>query len=91
MRAEADEFEAVAVGFAVDQDEIGADVAVAVVGPVAGQGVVYVAAGEGGVGEQQVNHLGQERIQFFIQDPGFFTAVVALEAAGVSNINPCFN
>lgn len=44
------------------------------VGPVAGQGVVDVAAGEGDVGEQQVNHLGQERIQLFAQDPGFFTA-----------------
>ena len=91
MGAEADEFEAVVVWLSVDQDQVGADVAVAVVGAVAGQGVVDVAAGEGGVGGQQVNHFGQERIQFFTQEPGFFTAVVALEAAGVSNTNPCFN
>ena len=81
MGAEADQFEAVGVGFAVDQDEVGADVAVAVVGPVAGQGVVDVAAGEWGVGEQQVNQFGQERSQFFAQGFGFFTAIVALEAA----------
>jgi len=43
--AEADELEGLRVGFAVDEDEVRLDVAVAVVVPVAGQRVVAVAGG----------------------------------------------
>ena len=64
MGAEADQFEAVGVGFAVDQDEVGADVAVAVVGPVAGQGVVDVAAGEGGLASNRSTNSARSASSF---------------------------
>jgi hypothetical protein len=47
--AEADELEGLRVRLAVDEDEVGLDVAVAVVLPVAGEHVVAVAGREGEV------------------------------------------
>lgn len=52
MGSEAHESKGLGVGLLVDEDQVGLDVAVSVVAPVAAQGVVVMPAAEGPVGGQ---------------------------------------
>jgi hypothetical protein len=59
MRSKPNEFEAIIIRLAVDQNEIRPDVAVAVIVPFAGQWVIELPARQRRVGGEQVDDIHQ--------------------------------
>ena len=53
--------------------------------PFSGQLVIDIAAGQRLVHDQQINHLRQKGIQLPAKNPRFLAAIVAPEAARISN------
>lgn len=86
VRSEAHEFERLGIRLAVDENEIGPDVAVPVIGPFTGQPVVEVAPGKGVVVGEQVHHRHQRGVEALAMPPRFLALVVTLEAPGVANL-----
>lgn len=85
MRAEAQQFEAFSVRLAVNEDQIGADMAVAMIVPFANQGMIDVTRWQERVGRQNVDRLLEERVEFLAEGAGFLAPIIPLEAAGVFN------
>lgn len=85
MRAKAHELQRLIVRQPVDQHEIGANVAVAVVTPVAGQGVIVVTRLERPVCNQSVQHRGKIRHEGRAVLPFHLPLIVALELPGALN------
>lgn len=57
MRAEPDELEHTIGRLPVDEDKIGLDVAVAVIGPRPGECMIAVGGGQGEIGAQELNQI----------------------------------
>ena len=86
MGAEPDEVQVFVVGFSVDEDQVGPDMAIAVVAPVAGKPVVVIPARQGRIGRNEVYYLHEDGIEGLAVSPQLFPAVVAPEAFRVSNL-----
>ena len=71
MRAKAHQFEALVIRLAVDQNEIGPDVAVAVIVPFAGQWVIEIPARQRRVGGEQVTTSISRASSFLVCRPDF--------------------
>jgi hypothetical protein len=59
MRAEANQIKVLVVGFPINQDEIGPDMAVAMIGPFTKKRVINVNAGQGHISGEQIHHFHQ--------------------------------
>lgn len=59
MRSEAHQFEAVVTRFAVEKNEIGLDMAVAMVAPFARQRMIEIAARERPISSEQIDNFHQ--------------------------------
>lgn len=59
MRAEANQIKVLIIGFAVNQDEVGLYMAVAMIGPFTKKRMVNVAAGQGPINGEQIHNLHQ--------------------------------
>jgi hypothetical protein len=64
VRAEADKLKIFIVGFAVDQDQVGLDVAVPMIVPVTRQRVIETPARQLIVIGEKVDDIDQERVEF---------------------------
>lgn len=73
------------VWFPVNQNEIGPDMAIAVITPLARERVIEIAARQQCIRNQHIDGFHQNDIKFFAVPPGFLAFVVALEAIGVPN------
>ena len=82
MRAEPDKLKARFVRLAVDQNEVGLDVTVAVIVPLAAERVIEIPPGQGLVLRQQRHGCQQIGIEALAVPSGFLAPVVAAEAAG---------
>ena len=87
MGTKAHQVEISFVWFAVNQDEIGPDVAIAVIGPFTTKRVVGICDGEPHVIGQEVDSFHQSGIQYFPMPPCFFPFIVVFELLGVSNLS----
>ena len=85
MRTETHQIDRNIVGEAIDQHQVGLDMAVAVIFPVPGQGVVVMSLLQGLVGHQLRDHLDKVGIEGFPMSPLLFTLVVSLELTGAAN------
>ncbi len=85
MRSQSHELERVVVGLAIDQDEIGLHMAIAMVFPVAGEGVVAPSSGHGSVKSQFSKQLRQFCRKSFAMRSFELALVVTLEFAGPLN------
>jgi hypothetical protein len=59
VRAEANQIKVLVVGLAVNQDEVGPDMAVAVIGPFTKKWVINVDAGQGLISGEQIHDFDQ--------------------------------
>ena len=82
LRAEPDKLKTRIVRLSVDQDEVGADVAVAVIAPLATERVIEIAARQRLVLRQHGDGFEQGGIEALAVPSGFLAPVVAAEAAG---------
>jgi hypothetical protein len=83
--ADTDELKHTFTGLAVDENEIGLDVAITVVGPLTGECVVSVGSGQRGVGAQELDQAVKlVREEFPVLASGF-ALQIALEAGGKLN------
>ncbi len=85
MGAKADEIKACFVRFAVDQNEIGPDVAVAVILPLAAKGMIEISPGQRLIFRQHGHCFEQLGVESPALPSGSLSFVVAPEAAGVPN------
>ena len=86
MRTKAHKLECVFNRSAVDENEIRADVAVAVIVLFAGQLVIEIPARQSLAGGWQVVNIHQQGIQLRAVPTGFFSPVITLKTGGVSNL-----
>src|SRR5450830_523590 len=86
MRTEPHEFEIMVVWFPINQNEIGPDVAIAVIAPLARERVIEVASRQQHIRSQHVDGFHQNGINLFAMPYGFLAFVVALDAVGVLNL-----
>lgn len=84
--AETYKLEVVGVGLTVNQEQVGADMALTTVLPLLGQFVVLIALWEGCVGGKQRDGLGKEDVELGANRPGPFALIVAFEDAGALNL-----
>ena len=82
MRAEANELQRVVVGLAVDQDQVGLDMAIPVITPIPGQRVVTVAHFRCFIIRQEVQNWHQVGIERCPVLTFGFSFVVAVELPG---------
>lgn len=82
MRAKPDKVQPFIFGLSIDQDEIGLDVAIPVIFPVTGQGVVVVTLRQWLIAGKQGNHGQEILVQGLAVLAFFLTLVVALEGTG---------
>src|SRR5436309_3075188 len=85
VRADADKLERVVVGFAIDENEIRPDVAVAAVPPGATQRMIAKAGRQRRVGRQEVGGVGQQRVQPVAVWASFLALEIAAKAGGRLN------
>jgi hypothetical protein len=71
VRAETDEFEAGLVRHAVDQDQIGPDVAVAVIAPLAAERVIKITSGQPIVLRQMFTAFSNSASRYLLRRPAF--------------------
>lgn len=86
MGAETDEIKARTIRFAINQDEIRPDMAVAVIGPFATERMVEIPSRQRVIICQYRDGFQQRRIEVPTVPSGFLAAVIALKAASVPNI-----
>ena len=86
MRTETHEFETVIIRLAIDENEIGFDMAVTVIAPFSGQRMIEIPARQRSICGEQVDDLRQESVELLAVPPGFLAHVVMLEAGGVFNL-----
>ncbi len=79
MRAEADKLKAGFIRLAVDQDEVGLDVAVAVIVPFAGKRVIEIPPGQRLVLRQQCHSFQESGVEALAVPSRFFLFVIAPE------------
>ena len=79
MRAEPDQIEMIRVGFAIDQHEIGPDMAVAVILPPTRQLMILVTPGQLAVRRQLGNDAPKFGVQGACEPPFLFPPVVTFE------------
>ena len=82
VRTKTDEFEDIGTTLAVDEYEIGPEVAVAAALPGASQGVVAVPGLHGPVGDERLYDSAQDSIEIPLMPSFAFPAVVAFELTG---------
>jgi hypothetical protein len=85
MRTEPDKLKAVVVRLPVDQHEIGPDVAIAAILPLADERMVAKALRQWSVGREDVHRLHEQFIELLAEDAGLLASVVPLKARGVLN------
>jgi hypothetical protein len=85
VRPEADEVEVLFVELAVDQDQIGPDMAVAVISPLSAQRVVEQATRQGCVSRESIDDVQQGGVEVLGVTATLFAAVVAFEAMAEPN------
>ena len=85
MRTKTHEFEIMVVWFSINQNEIGPDVAIAVITSLARERMIEVASRQHCIRSQHVDGFYQNDIKLFAVPSGFLAFVVALEAIGVPN------
>jgi hypothetical protein len=71
MRAETHQFEAVIIRFAIDENEIGLDMAVAVIAPFTGKHMVEISSRQRLIGGEQVDYLHEQSVQFLTFFPWY--------------------
>jgi hypothetical protein len=72
MRAKTHKFKAVVIRLPVNENEIGPDVAVAVIVPFAGRWVIEIPAWQRRVGGEQDDDLHQQGVRFLAVPTGLF-------------------
>ena len=85
MRAEADEFEASLVRLALDQNQVGSDVTVAVITPFTTERMIEITSGQLLILRQYIHCLVQLGIELPAVSPRLLPPVAAPKSAGVSN------
>jgi hypothetical protein len=86
MRTKAHEFETAGVRLAINQNEIGADVAAPEILPVPGERMISIVAWQRGVGRKQCHGFCQLAIELLDVPagvPGLLAFVIALKCVGV--------
>jgi hypothetical protein len=71
VRAEAHQIEVFVVRLAVNENEIGPDVAIAMIVPLAGQRMIDIAARQWRVGGKKVDDFHQQGIELLAEPAGF--------------------
>ncbi len=85
MRAEANQFKDVCVGLAIDEDEVGANVAVAVSVLVSAEGVIAKAIGQREIRSEKLQCGGKCGDEAVTMSCARLTFVVLLEASALAN------
>jgi type IV secretory pathway protease TraF len=85
MRAKAHELENLLGGFSVHQDQIGLQVAIPMIRPLARKGMIVVALGKRKVGNEEIEDFAQEGLDVTVLRSGFDLLVIALEGSGALN------
>jgi len=80
MGPEPDQIQVFVVGFSVDKDQVGLDMAIPVVVPVAGEPVVVILARQWRIGCEEVDRLHEDGIEGFSVSPRLLAPVIAPEA-----------
>lgn len=76
----------VVANFAIDQHEVGPDMAIAMILPVAGQRMISAAFRQRLIGRQKVEDRAQKAVHFLAELPCQFPLVVAPETGGGFNL-----
>src|SRR5260370_12735135 len=85
MRAQPHQDERGGVRLAIDQHKVGFYVAVAVVRPIPGEGVIEIAPRQRDIGGELVDRGGQRPVERLAVPTRFLALVVATESAGALN------
>ena len=85
VRAEANELESLAVGFAIDEHEIRPNMAVTKVFPPAGERMIVKTRRRRLVGGQHGDHFAEQVVQLSAVSAGLRTPVIPLVSADSSN------
>jgi len=85
MRSEAYKFEALCVRLPIDQNEIGFDVTIAKISPLAGKRVIEVAPRQHLIVRQKPYDFSQVDIEAASMPTGFLSTIIALELSGILN------
>jgi hypothetical protein len=87
VRSEAHELQIIGVRFAIDENQVGFDMAVAAVVPFAAEGMVAVMGRQGDIGREQRDR--RHLVELLAKLPRLarsFAFVIALELVGVLNL-----
>ena len=85
MSAQPHQLEGVGVGFAIDEHQIGMDVAVSMALPLATEAVVHIASRQVGVGDQEFEEFNHVLVQSGSMLAACLTFVVLAKLAGSFN------
>ena len=85
MRTETNQIKVLIVKLAVNQDKIGLDMAVAMIVPIAGKGMIAMTRRQGPVSYKQIDNFHQASIERLSVPSGFFPFIVVFETTCRSN------
>lgn len=85
MRSEPDELKRCVVGFAINQDQIRPQVAIAMIAPVSDQGVITIFQVQFPITDQSLEQCAQVRIERFGMATPLLALIIFLERCGTLN------
>lgn len=82
MGTEAHKFQVVAVGFAVDQNQVWFDVTISMIGPLTDKRVIEFVRRQGLVGDEKIDNFHQDGVERSAVSSRFFPFIVTVKAVG---------
>ena len=86
MGTEAHQVKVFLVWFTVDQDEVGPDMTIAMIGPLAAERMVDIFRRQLYIISQEVDNFHKGSIEYFPMPPCFFPFIVTFEAGRIPNL-----